>query len=119
MGRNEFLKQRDKRDKEMLAIGISMGMQIVSDFYTISLHDPDVMNKDTLGRGRIDKVTKNNIDLDDYFNPAFSNDVEAERYQEEMDRKLREVYGDDLVPFKERYPYLKQFSYDKPKKGWI
>ena len=115
----DYIKQRHERDRKMIAIGLNMGMQITSDFYAMSLHDPDVMKKDTFGRGRIDAVTENNMKLDDYFNPAFSNDVEAERYQEEMDRKLREVYGDDLVPFKERYPYLKQINYDKPKKGWV
>jgi hypothetical protein len=77
------------------------------------------MGKDTFGRKRIEKINEKTMELDDYFNPAFSSHVEAERYQEEMDRKLREIYEDDLVPFRERYPYLKDFKYDKPKKGWV
>jgi hypothetical protein len=119
MGNNNYIKQRHERDREMLAAGLNMGMQIVADYFQIALRDPDVMGKDIFGRKRIEKINEKTMELDDYFNPAFSSHVEAERYQEEMDRKLREIYEDDLVPFRERYPYLKDFKYDKPKKGWV
>ncbi len=95
-----------------------MGMQISADYFQIALRDPEVMGKDTFGRGRIDKLNKKTLELDEYFNLAFSGHVEAERYQEEMDRKLREIWKDDLVPFRERYDKLKDIKYDKPKKGW-
>ena len=39
--------------------------------------------------------------------------------QEELDRCLREIWGEDLVPFYERYDELKKFKYDKAKKGWV
>lgn len=119
MAVNNYIKQRHERDREVFAAGLNMGMQIAADYFQIALRDPSVMGKDTFGRKRIEKINEKTMELDDYFNPAFSSHVEAERYQEEMDRKLREIYKDDLVPFNERYPYLKKYGYDKPRKGWV
>ena len=117
--RNDYIKQRYDRDREMLANGISLGMQLTSDFFQIALRDPEVMGKDTFGRGRIEKIVAKTMELDDYFHLAFSDHVEAERYQEEMDRLLCEIWKDDLLPVRERYDKLKQTKYDKPKKGWV
>ena len=117
--KNDYVAQRQKRDREMLATGISMGMQLTSDFFQIALRDPEVMGKDIFGRGRIEKIVDKTMELDDYFNLAFSDHVEAEMYQEEMDRLLREIWKDDLLPFQERYDKLKKVKYDKPKKGWV
>ena len=119
MGKNEFLKQREERDRKVFAAGLNMGMQIAGDYFQISLRNPKVMCNRPFGRKKIDRIMKDAMELDEYFNPAFSSDVEAERFQEEMDRKLREIYGDDLLPFSERYPNLKTTKYDKPKKGWV
>ena len=119
MGQNGYIKHRHERDREMFAAGLNMGMQIAADYFQIALRDPEAVNTDIFGRERIDKIVNKTMELDEYFSPAFSSDVEAERYQEEMDRKLREIWKDDLVPFNERYPNLKSIKYDKPKKGWV
>ena len=115
---NAYLEKQKIRDREMFAAGLNMGMQIAGDFFQMAMRDPEAVGKDIFGRGRIEKIMQKTMELDEYFNAAFSSDVEAERYQEEMDRKLREIYGNDLVPFQERYPNLKKIKYDKPKKGW-
>lgn len=117
--KNDLIKQLKERDRKTFSAGLYMGMQIAADYFQIALRDPSVMGKDTFGRKRIEKINEKTMELDDYFNTAFSSHVEAERYQEEMDRLLREIYGDDLVPFNERYPNLKNIKYDKPKKGWV
>lgn len=119
MGHNDLIKQMKKRERQVFAAGLNMGMQIAADYFQMALREPEVVNTDIFGRKRIDRIILKTFELDEYFSPAFSSHVEAERYQEEMDRKLREIYGDDLVPFRERYPYLKDFKYDKPKKGWV
>jgi hypothetical protein len=119
MGHNDLIKQMKKRERQVFAAGLNMGMQIAADFFQMALRDPEAVGTDIFGRKRIERLNNKTMELDDYFNPAFSSDVEAERFQEEMDRKLREIYEDDLVPFRERYPYLNDFKYDKPKKGWV
>jgi hypothetical protein len=117
--KNEYLKQREAREQQIFARGLSTGMQISADFLQIGLREPEAVGKDIFGRQRIEKLLAFAMELDAYYSKAFSDDVEADRLQEEMDRKLREIYEDDLVPFRERYPYLKHYGYDKPRKGWV
>lgn len=119
MGHNDLIKKLKERDRKTFSAGLNMGMQIAADFFQMALRDHEAVGTDIFGRKRIERLNDKTMELDDYFNPAFSSDVEAERYQEEMDRKLHEIYGNDLVPFRERYPHLKDFKYDKPKKGWV
>ena len=117
--KNAYLKQREERDRKIFAKGLLTGMQISADYFQMGLREPKAVGKDIFGRQRIEKLLQFTMELDDYYSKAFSNDVEADRFQEEMDRKLREIWKDDLVPFQERHPYLKYYGYDKPRKGWV
>lgn len=119
MANNEYLKRREQRDRECFRAGLITGMQIVHDFVTLALRRRKAMGKDIFGRGRIDKLFEEVEWLDDYYSPAFSKHKEADAKQEEMDGELRELYGDQLVKFPERYPYIKQYGYDKAMKGWV
>lgn len=119
MVKNDLLKRQEARERQVFAAGLRMGMQIAGDYFQIALRDPEVVGKDTFGRGRIEKIVQKTMELDDYFSSAFSDHVEAERYQEEMDRLLREIWEDDLIPFNERYDTVKTIKYNKPKKGWV
>lgn len=118
-GKNEFLKKRDERDKKFFMAGMQMGCQMATDFVQMALRDPGTMGKDIFGRARIEKLFQRCKELDDYYHIAFSDHVEADQKQEEMDGVLREYFGNDLIPFAERYPYAQVFSYDKPRKGWV
>lgn len=118
-GKNEYLQKRDERDRQMLLAGMNLGMQAATDYMQIALRNPKVMKKDTFGRGRIDKILREIMELDDKFSKAYSADVDADYYQEKMDALLREIWGDDLLPFAERYPGLKKHGYNKPRKGWV
>ena len=57
--------------------------------------------------------------LANYYHIAFTDDKEADLVQEELDRHLKEVYGDDFQDFFTRYPYVKKMNYMKPRKGWV
>lgn len=117
--KNDFLKKRDERDRRFFEAGMQTGIQMVTDFVQIALRDPQTVGKDTFGRGRIERLFQTCGALDDHFHVAFSGAVDADYVQEEMDASLREIYGDDLVPFALRYPWLKQLGYTKPQKGWV
>ena len=117
--KNEFLKKRDERDKKFFLAGMNQGIQLVHDFLEVALRDKETMGKDTFGKGRIDKIFDKIRQCDDHFHLAFTDHVEADKRQEELDAILREIYGDKLVPFAERYPYAKIYGYDKPRKGWV
>lgn len=118
-GKNSFLKARDERDRKFFNAGMEHGVQLVHDFIQISLRDPETMNKDVFGRGRIEKLFGKVRECDDHFSLAFSKHKEADKRQEEMDALLREIWGEDTVPFAERYPYAKIYGYLKPQKGWV
>lgn len=36
--------------------------------------------------------------------------------QEQLDGALREIFGDDLVPFAERHPYIRGIDYTKKRR---
>lgn len=119
MGKNEYLKQRAERDRACYDAGMQTGIQMCHDFVTMALRDSETMNKDVFGSARMDKLWAKVKALDEYYHLAFSKHVEADLKQEEMDAVLKGLYGDELIRFPERYPYIKQYGYDKPQKGWV
>jgi hypothetical protein len=108
MAKNDFLKKRDERDRRFFEAGMKTGAQFATDYIALSLHDPEVMGKTRILSGStIGKVLVNAGKLDEHFCLAFSDHVEADYVRNELDRALREVFGDDTVPFEKRYPYAK------------
>lgn len=119
MAKNNYIAQRQARDRQFFEAGMRTGAQLATDFVTQTLHDPDVMGKNrVLGRATLDKVFAHCKELDEHFSLAFSDHVEADYVREEWDSVMREIYGDDADPFNKRYPYAKDFCYMKAKKGW-
>ena len=118
-GKNEYLRKRAERDREYYEAGMRTGAQLVVDFVTQSLHDPDVMGKNRIfSRATLEKMFANCKKLDDYYSLAFTKHVEADARREEWDKVLREVFGNDTDPFEVRYPDAEKFNCMKPLKGW-
>ena len=117
--KNEFLRKRNERDQSFFDAGERIGLQKMWDYMLIALRDPEIMGKDVFGRKRMEKLYQASKDLADRYNLAFTKDKEADTRQEEMDARLREIWGDDLSTFYERYPEIKKLGYDKPQKGWV
>lgn len=120
MAKNNYLAQRQARDRQFFEAGMRTGAQLVYDFVTMTLTDPDVMGKNrVLGRATLDKVFLNSKKLDEHFSLAFSDHVEADYIRAEWDKCLVEIFGDDADSFNKRYPYAKDFQYMKAQKGWV
>lgn len=119
MAKNDYQKRREARDQAWLDIGEQMGVQKMADYIAIALHDPDVMGKNVYSRERIDEFMKHLARIASHHEKAFTLDKEADYYQELLDRAQAEIYGADMQPFKERYPFVKEISYKKAKKGWV
>lgn len=113
-----FLKQQQKMQQTFLDIGEEMGVQKCWDYIQTVLRDPEIMGNKTLARPMLEKVYTALSQKADHYKKAFSFDVEADYVQEELDGELREIWGEDLVPFYERYPYVRKFQYNKGRKGW-
>ena len=117
MGRNAYIETQEKIYQKHLDVGEQMGLQKMWDYMQIALRSPDVMGKDTLGRARLEKLFQKCKELANEYHTAFTDDKEADYKQEQLDKQLHEVWGDDFEPFYSRYPYLKKTKNDKPKKN--
>ncbi len=116
---NGYFKKRNDINQSFLDAGEQLGVQTMWDYIQMSLRDPSVVGKDTFGPNRFKKLYENCKKLADRYHVCFTDDVEADYYQEEMDGRLKEgcVEG-EFCTFYERYPQLKKIKYDKAKKGW-
>ena len=118
-GNNAYLKKQKAQQQVALDIGEEMGMQKMWDYVQICLRDPEIMGKDVFGKERINRLYKGLQQKADTFHTAFTDDKEADYMQEKLDAMLREIHGEELQTFFERYPYIKKLGYDKPRKGWV
>ena len=116
--KNAYLEKRKALNQGFLDVGEEMGLQKMWDYVQIALRDPDVMGKDILGRKRLEKIYEKVKELADTYHTCFTDDPEADYYQEKLDAQLREVWGEDLQNFYVRYPHVKKFHYDKAYKSW-
>lgn len=94
-------------------VGLSVGRQQTVDFIQLALQ------KRGYGEKRIWEILMDMKALYDEFWPAFDvKNPECDYYREQLDRALSQNCGKEhpLVPFKERYEYLKEVKYGrKPK----
>ena len=117
---NGYFKKRNDVNQAFLDAGEQLGMQKMWDYIQMSLRDPSVVGKDTFGSKRLKKLHANCKKLSDRYHICFTDDKEADYYQEEMDGRLKEGCEEgEFCTFYERYPQLKQMSYKKKKKGWV
>ena len=117
--KNDYKSQRRERDKSYFDVGEEMGIQKMADYIAIALHDPDCMGENAFEREQIDAFFAYLQAAVDFYGKAFSDSNEADHIQQKLDDALKEIYGDDFQPFRERYPHIKEESYKKAKKGWV
>ena len=107
---NAFLEKQQAKNLEYFKIGVDVGMQIACDMISLSLHDPEVMGKDTFSEKRLRPVMEDALLKRAQFAPAWGGGPEADYYQEKLDVALTDTYG-KINPFEERYPYCKENKY--------
>lgn len=115
---NPYLLKQEQEKKKYLQAGMDTAWQELWDLLCIVLHDPEVMGKDTFGKERLLRIRKAIAEREDLFFTAFTSRVDADYYQEKLDALLRDIFGEDHAPFKDRYPYVKKFDYSKGRKEW-
>ena len=90
-------------------IGMKVGRQQTIDMLQIALR-----KEHGWGEKRLYDLLMNMKELVEYFWPAFDvKDDECDYYRELLDRALAENCGKEhpLIPFDERYEYLKKVNY--------
>lgn len=117
MAQSNFLARQEEIRRASFAAGGETMAQQTWDMVCLALNDPEVMGKDTFGAGRLQKLLEAVQKKEREYVKAWISDPESDYYEEKLDAALRDIFG-EIVPFKERYKYLRGHSYDKPfKKG--
>jgi hypothetical protein len=115
MGKKDFLARQEEMKQAYFDAGEEIGTQKTWDAVQLALRD---IEPNKWGKKKIAKLYERTAYYKKYFQEAFTMSPEADVRQEEQDAMLREIWGDELVPHKDRYPYQKEFSYKKCRKEW-
>lgn len=117
---NPLLAKHEQEKQAMLEVGMDNGFQKCWDLLQIALHNPKVMGKDIFGKKRIKKIYWEMKRLEKELGRAWSplQYQDADVKQRDLDAMLNEIWGDELCPFYERYPYIKKPDYSKSRKEW-
>ena len=113
---NSYAERVQRAKQAYLDIGLNSGGQITVDMLCVALRDPETMGGDVWGRERIERLVYRMEELKQIFGPAFQPDPEQDYMQAQLDGALREIFGDDLVPFAERHPYIRGIDYTKKRR---
>ena len=109
--KNNYAKKLAEARQLYLDAGVDVGIQMMADFMSIALNDPEVMGNSALGASRLKKVLAKSRELHAAFSEAFRSGPEADYYREKLDQRLRQIYAADAAPFEERYPLVKEIRY--------
>lgn len=112
---NSFLEKQKQLQQKCFEAGCEITAQQFFDYLCIVLNDPDVMGKDVFGANRLNKIHEALKKTDKYFSEAFVNSEESDYYQEKLDEALRGIFG-KIDSFSTRYPFFKEWNYNKPSK---
>lgn len=113
LAKNAFLAKQDAIKQKCFEVGCDTTAQQFFDYMCLALNDPDVMGKDTFGANRLKKIHEAMVKLDKQYNQAWVNNQDSDYYQEKLDARLREIFG-EIQPFNVRYPFMKEWNYNKP-----
>ena len=115
MAKNDFLARQEQMKQAYFDAGEDIGTQKTWDALQLAIRKVEPKR---WGRKKLARLYKETVFFKNYFQEAFTMSPEADYKQEEQDALLREIWGDDLVPHKDGYPYCKEFSYKKGRKEW-
>lgn len=110
---NAFLAKQEAIRQRCFEVACDTTAQQYFDYMSIVLNDPEVMGKDVFGEKRIRKVHDAMVALDRQFSEAWAGGPESDWYQEKLDARLRRIFK-KIIPFMQRYPYLKEWDYNRP-----
>lgn len=107
MPRNSFASSITEAYARGLRVGQDTGYQRAYDYIAVAMRDSGMSG------ARIHDILRKAEALDDDLGAAWEprSDVEADYYQEKLDERLREIFGDEFAPFAKRYPYIREVRY--------
>ncbi len=120
MAKNGFLAKQQAIQQGMLDVGMDTGFQKCWDLIQICLRDPEAVGKDTFGKERIKRLYQSLKKYEKELGAAWlpTKEKDADVKQRDLDALLKEIWGDELCTFYERYPWVKKPDYSKGRKEW-
>jgi hypothetical protein len=114
MGKNDYLARQKAMQQAFFNAGLQSGRQQIIDMLSLVLRDPEFVDKDIHGKGRLIKVVQGIGVYIDKYQPAWEKCDEADYYQKKLDDALAEAYGEELHDsFHKRYEFAPEFDYTK------
>lgn len=107
MGKNGYLQRQKARDSAYRVAAADTERQFMVDLFCLVLNDRETMGKNALGLERLRRVVTRVMEEYQVWEQALTGGPEADYYQEKLDIALARIMGDELVPFKERYDWVK------------
>ena len=112
---NPFLAKQEAIRQKCFEVACDTTTQQFFDYMCIVLNDPAIMGKDVFGAKRLKKISEAMRKLDKEYSEAWVGSQDSDYYQEKLDGALKRIFG-EIQPFGERYPYLREWDYNKPSK---
>lgn len=117
MGKNGYLERQKRTVDVYRQAERDTYIQYMIDMFMVTLNDPEVMGKDVFGKKRIEKVVHAMEKNFFQYEPALTEEDEADYCQEKLDQQLAKILGKDaLVPFPKRYKWINIPGYGPKKK---
>lgn len=110
---NPYLAKQEALRQKCFEVACEITAQQFFDYMSIVLNDPKVMGKDVFGKKRLQKVHEAMKKLDKEYCAAWTNRIESDYCQEQIDAALKRIFG-EIDPFNVRYPHLRETDYTKP-----
>ena len=112
--KNAYIAQREADRERFFVSGCDLAAQQMFDMLCLALHDPEVMGKGhTIGAERLKRIHNAMYEYEKKFHDAWTHTQESDYLQEKLDAALRDIFG-IIAPFNERYPYQRDWNYNKP-----
>lgn len=113
---NPFLEKMEALRLKSMEIASETAEHRILEYVCLALNSPKRMKKNVFGRLRLKRLEKVLQEIDDEFGDAWYGGPEADYKQEKYDAALRRI-DPTLPPFRVRYPYCHDETYNKPHKN--
>lgn len=103
MPKNDYARRMMEKQDRLAHIHVMWGVQFALDVMTIVLADAEVMGKDTIGPKRRTAINAEISRIMEDHILALTQNQESDYMRDDVDRRLKQIMGNDFMPWKERY----------------
>lgn len=102
-----YMQKLEQLAQANLDIGFNAGFQAATDLWMLALA------QEGFGPGRMQRTARRVMELYRELGHAWRNEPESDYAQEQIDRVLKPLCGEEFVPFRERNEWVRKLKYGK------